>query len=128
MKILNSTLVKLDKKVPVYDLHMKQTNPCFSLDVGIISHNSVPAGGPMRAIMIPRRPNHVLVHADYSALEVTVLSKVANDPALIQVFLDGKDIHRYAASKIFGKPEAEITSEERRFSKSCTFGIYMERV
>jgi len=77
----------------------------------------------MRAIMIPRRPNHVLVHADYSALEVTVLSKVANDPALIQVFLDGKDIHRYAASKIFGKPEAEITSEERRFSKSCTFGI-----
>ena len=87
------------------------------------SFHSISAGSPMRAIMIPRRPNHVLVHADYSALEVTVLSKVANDPALIQVFLDGKDIHRYAASKIFGKPEAEITSEERRFSKSCTFGI-----
>lgn len=87
------------------------------------SFHSLPAGSPMRSIMTPRRPNHVLVHADYSALEVTVLSKVANDPKLIQVFLDGKDIHRYAASKIFEKPEAEITSEERRFSKSCTFGI-----
>ena len=87
------------------------------------SFHSLPAGSPMRSILIPRRPNHVLVHADYSALEVTVLSKVANDPALIQVFLDGKDIHRYAASKIFEKPEDEITSEERRFSKACTFGL-----
>lgn len=119
MKILNSTLVKLDKKVPVYDLEMKQTNPCFSLDVGIVSHNSVPAGSPMRTLLIPRRPNHVLVHADYSALEVTVLARVSKDPKLTQVFLDGKDIHRYAASKIFEKPEEEITHEERRFSKAC---------
>lgn len=87
------------------------------------SFHSLPAGSPMRSIMIPRRPNHVLVHADYSALEVTVLARVSKDPKLTQVFLDGKDIHRYAASKIFEKPEAEITSEERRFSKACTFGI-----
>ena len=85
--------------------------------------HSISAGSPMRAIMIPRRPNHVLVHADYSALEVTVLARVTGDRNLIQVFLDGKDIHRYAASKIFEKPEAEITSEERRFSKACSFSI-----
>lgn len=81
--------------------------------------HSISAGSPMRAIMIPRRPNHVLVHADYSALEVTVLARVTGDRNLIQVFLDGKDIHRYAASKIFEKPEEDITHEERRFSKAC---------
>lgn len=83
------------------------------------SFHSLPSGSPMRAVMVPRRPNHVLVHADYSALEVTVLARVTGDRNLIQVFLDGKDIHRYAASKIFEKPESEITSEERRFSKAC---------
>ena len=87
------------------------------------SFHSLPSGSPMRAVMIPRRPNHVLVHADYSALEVTVLARVTGDRNLIQVFLDGKDIHRYAASKIFEKPESEITSEERRFSKACSFSI-----
>ena len=87
------------------------------------SFHSLPSGSPMRAVMVPRRPNHVLVHADYSALEVTVLARVTGDRNLIQVFLDGKDIHRYAASKIFEKPESEITSEERRFSKACSFSI-----
>ena len=45
------------------------------------------------------------------------------DPSLAQAYRDGRDIHRYNASKIFNRPEDEIVDAERRFAKTiCITG------
>ena len=39
------------------------------------------------------RPGYLLVDADYSQIELRVLSHVADDKTMQQAFLDGTDIH-----------------------------------
>jgi len=60
--------------------------------------------------------------SDQSQLEIRVLAcvveKYYGDSGLAQAYRDGRDIHRYNASKVFNKPEEEIVDAERRFSKT----------
>lgn len=39
-----------------------------------------------------------------------------------EAFNTGRDVHRYTASLMFGKPEDEVTDEERRQAKAVNFG------
>lgn len=46
------------------------------------------------------------------------------DPIMKKFFNEGKgDFHRHVASKVYGKPEDEITKLERTYAKATTFGI-----
>ena len=49
-------------------------------------------------------PGHKLVSADYSQIELRLLSEVADVPALRKAFQDGIDIHAMTASEMFGVP------------------------
>ncbi len=64
-----------------------------------------------------------LLALDYSQIELRVAAFLSGDTYLSQVFIDGKDVHAAVASRVFGVPESEVTSEMRRRAKVINFGI-----
>jgi DNA polymerase-1 len=68
-------------------------------------------------------PGMKLVSADYSQIELRLLSEVAEVPALRSAFQDGVDIHAMTASEMFGVPVKDMPSEVRRRAKAINFGI-----
>ncbi|HSP49564.1 MAG TPA: DNA polymerase I [Pseudolabrys sp.] len=68
-------------------------------------------------------PGTKLVSADYSQIELRLLSEVADVPALRKAFQDGVDIHAMTASEMFGVPVKDMPGEVRRRAKAINFGI-----
>ena len=68
-------------------------------------------------------PGMKLVSADYSQIELRLLSEVADVPALRKAFQDGVDIHAMTASEMFGVPVKDMPAEVRRRAKAINFGI-----
>lgn len=60
--------------------------------------------------------------ADYSQIELRLMAHLSEDPAFIQAFRSGGDIHRQTASLIFGVPVEKVTSEMRARAKTINFG------
>lgn len=65
----------------------------------------------------------MMAEADYAQIEYRVFAQLSGDPGMIDAFTGGKDIHRYIASRVFLKPEEQITYDERRMAKTATFAI-----
>ena len=61
--------------------------------------------------------------ADYSQIELRVLSHVANIQQLQNAFLEDLDIHKMTASTIFATPLNEVTEKMRYSAKAINFGI-----
>jgi len=61
-----------------------------------------------------------LVGIDYSQIELRLLAHYSKDPALVDAFVNDKDIHMQTAIKIFGEDEAK---EKRNIAKSINFGL-----
>ncbi len=68
-------------------------------------------------------PGMKLVSADYSQIELRLLSEVAKVPALTKAFQDGVDIHAMTASEMFGVPVKDMPPDVRRRAKAINFGI-----
>jgi DNA polymerase I len=68
-------------------------------------------------------PGTKLVSADYSQIELRLLSEVANVPTLRKAFQDGVDIHAMTASEMFGVSVKDMPGEVRRRAKAINFGI-----
>jgi DNA polymerase I len=64
-----------------------------------------------------------LLVADYSQIELRLLAHIAQEPALIEAFRAGQDIHRATAALVFGGTPELITAEQRRAAKTINFGI-----
>ena len=80
-------------------------------------------GKHIRAAFVASDDNHLLLSADYSQIELRLIAHLSGDPALIEAFIHGEDIHTATAAKIFKKALHEVTSEERRAAKTANFGI-----
>ncbi len=80
------------------------------------------AGRKLREVFKPQE-GYIYVDADYSQIELRVLSHVANDENLIRAFKNGEDIHRQVASQVFNTPIEEVTKEQRSHAKAVNFGI-----
>ncbi|MBI3598219.1 MAG: DNA polymerase I [Nitrospirae bacterium] len=65
----------------------------------------------------------LLLTADYNQIELRILAHLSNDPALINAFKTGEDIHVKTAAEIFALPKDVITKEMRRVGKTVNFGI-----
>jgi DNA polymerase-1 len=64
-----------------------------------------------------------LISADYSQVELRILAHVSGEPKLREAFARGEDIHAATAAEVLGKPEAELTKDERNVAKMVNFGI-----
>lgn len=76
----------------------------------------------VRGQIIPR-PGYKFITWDLSQAEVRILAAFSQDEALLRDCNAGRDLHRVFAARIFGKPEEEITDNERQTSKTIVFGI-----
>lgn len=79
-------------------------------------------GREMRKFFIAGE-NHQLLDADYSQIELRVLSHVANDENMINAFNSGDDIHTITASQVFNMPLQMVTPLMRSRAKAVNFGI-----
>ena len=79
-------------------------------------------GKMIRKVFHPK-DGFVFVDADYSQIELRVLSHMSEDENLIQAFQQGQDIHRSTASLVFHTPFDEVTELQRRNAKAVNFGI-----
>ena len=77
-------------------------------------------GRDIRRGFIPRE-GWSLIAADYSQIELRLLAHLSGDPAFVNAFRAGGDIHRQTASIIFGVPLEEVTSEMRGRAKTINF-------
>lgn len=77
-------------------------------------------GRAIRRGFIPRE-GWVLVAADYSQIELRILAHLSRDPAFVQAFQQGGDIHRQTAAIIFDVPLDAVTAEMRSRAKTINF-------
>ncbi len=68
-------------------------------------------------------PGCRLISADYSQVELRILAHVSGEPKLREAFARGEDIHAATAAEVLGKPQAELTRDERNVAKMVNFGI-----
>ena len=68
-------------------------------------------------------PEHVIVSADYSQIELRLMAHISQDPGLLRAFNDGMDVHRATAAEVFNLASEEVTSEQRRYAKTINFGL-----
>ncbi|MBI4343386.1 MAG: DNA polymerase I, partial [Candidatus Omnitrophica bacterium] len=80
-------------------------------------------GRSIRKAFVAGLPDGLLVAGDYSQIELRILAHVSGDPHLLDAFRQGRDIHRFTASLIYGLPEAEVQPEQRNAMKAVNFGI-----
>lgn len=80
-------------------------------------------GREIRKAFIPSDTNHLFLSADYSQVELRIMAHLSKDPHMLEAFSNNEDIHTATASKIFGLPISEVTSDMRRKAKTANFGI-----
>jgi len=66
------------------------------------------------------KEGYKLIGIDYSQIELRLLAHFSQDSALLNAFLEKKDIHLETAIKIFGQESAK---EKRNVAKSINFGL-----
>ena len=83
-----------------------------------------------RAFVADNRPEHrhfdeeaVLFSADYSQMELRLMAHFSQDPALVNAFKQGLDVHRATAAEVFDVSIDQVTSEMRSTAKTVNFGI-----
>jgi DNA polymerase-1 len=77
-------------------------------------------GEEIRRGFVPREGWTFLV-ADYSQIELRLMAHLSGDPAFIEAFKQGGDIHRQTAALIFGLPAEQVSPEMRARAKTINF-------
>jgi DNA polymerase-1 len=83
-----------------------------------------------RAFIADNRPNTrpfdedvTLFGADYSQMELRLMAHYSGDPAMVQAFKEGRDIHASTAAQVAGIPIEQVTRLQRDTAKAVNFGI-----
>jgi len=79
-------------------------------------------GQKIRAAFVPAT-GHKFIAADYSQIDLRVLAHYSKDPALVEAFCRGEDVHQQTAAEIFRIGPQFVTNQMRRVAKSINFGI-----
>lgn len=87
---------------------------------------NIPVRGEMgqrfRASFVPE-PGCVFLGADYSQIELRILAHLSHDPAMIETFRRGGDVHTETADRVFSQPASLFEEERRRRAKIINFSI-----
>lgn len=76
----------------------------------------------IRDAMVPS-PGYVWVSCDYSQLEYRMMTNLAMDEHLVQMFKDGVDFHTATASMMLGIPVDKVDKKSRKIGKTLNFAI-----
>jgi DNA polymerase I len=79
-------------------------------------------GRRIRAAFIPAE-GWKFVAADYSQIELRILAHMSGEPAIIESFRRGEDIHTRTASEVFKVEPSAVTSLQRTIAKSANYAI-----
>ena len=93
---------------------------------GELNAQNLPKDERIRACFVPR-PAHVFIDADYKTIELAALAQACAaqfglDSEMGRRINAGSDLHRVFASFVTGKPEPEVTDDERAKVKPINFG------
>jgi DNA polymerase-1 len=77
-------------------------------------------GRQIRRAFVPR-PGSLLISADYSQIELRLLAHLSHDPAFVEAFKAGGDIHRQTASILFDVPLDLVSPVMRSRAKTVNF-------
>ena len=61
---------------------------------------------------------NVIISADFAQLELRTVAAIAEDRTMIDLFINGEDLHNFAAKELFG---ADFTKEQRQIAKVFNF-------
>ena len=79
-------------------------------------------GRRIRKAFVPDE-GKVLLSADYSQIELRILAHYSQDPALIEAFQKGRDIHTETAVRVFEVMPEFVDAELRRQAKIVNFSL-----
>ena len=80
-------------------------------------------GREIRAAFVPRDSDHLILSADYSQIELRIMAELSQDPAIMEAFTSGTDIHTSTAAKVYKVDAEDVTREMRDKAKTVNFGI-----
>ena len=79
-------------------------------------------GAEIRACFVAEEGARLVV-ADYSQIELRLMASFSQEPALIEAYHRGEDVHRVTAAAVAGIPVEEVTRQQRDRAKATNFGI-----
>jgi DNA polymerase-1 len=79
-------------------------------------------GRQVRDAFVPEEAWSML-SADYSQIELRVLAHLSRDPALVDAFSRGDDVHVQTACALFGVKPEEVTKQMRGEAKTVNFAV-----
>ncbi|MBI5837229.1 MAG: DNA polymerase I [Candidatus Eisenbacteria bacterium] len=68
-------------------------------------------------------PGWRMISADYSQIELRMMAHFSGEPAFLDAFARGEDIHARTASEVFGVAPGEVSGEQRGRAKTINFGL-----
>ncbi len=86
----------------------------------------IPHEDEFRSCFVAERGN-TLVIADYSQIELRILAEVSGDPAFVDAFQRGDDLHRVTAATMYGVAMESVTRDQRSAAKRINFGLMYGR-
>jgi DNA polymerase I len=82
----------------------------------------IPATSDFRACFVASE-GCKLVTCDYSQAELRILAELSGDPAFVEAFKGGGDLHAITASQMFQVPLDQVSKPQRSAAKSINFGL-----
>ena len=114
--------IEVDRLHPRYN-NLMETGRTSSFGPNI---QQLPRAGGIRELFIPKE-GHVFVDIDYVALELATFSQTAIDligySEMGRLINEGKDLHKYVASKIYSITEDLVNKDQRQLAKIASFGF-----
>ena len=82
----------------------------------------IPATSDFRSCFIAA-PGYKLITCDYSQAELRILAQLSEDPAFVEAFQSGGDLHQLTASQMYQVPPDQVTKKQRGAAKVINFGL-----
>jgi len=64
-----------------------------------------------------------IITADYSQIELRILAEFSQDPAFLDAYRNGQDLHSRTASEMFNVPIDQVNKDQRGIAKTINFGL-----
>ena len=86
-----------------------------------VNMQNLPRKSPLKyALRAPK--GYAFIDCDSSQIEARTLAWLSGQADLVQAFEKGEDVYRIMAASIYGKPQEEITKDERFVGKTTILG------